>query len=282
MINTLGEHIHYQACIYCNRMAGQSHKIQEETGICTEGCAGTYMSASFNATGYSTIEQALDAAGEMYWVTGQEQTVSLSHDLITRGIVVGLGVKLDLNGHHLDTTSLMSFGQVIDSVGTGGLRMMNNDNSSLYLGANGWLPLLDRSTGYYRFFQYDFQNKGYKEDGEYHKFGLSLIFYKEEAYDLLTFGGVKIGFRISWTGLEQELYYFFTEQTVSTYSNTVKDQLKAGKTADQIKTTMVIKVRQLDAVNQGYPGVFTVMPVMIADGVDVITHSVTQLSTNPV
>ena len=256
-------------------------EIQEDTGVCTEGCAGTYMSASFHATGYSTIEQALNAAGEMYWSTGQEQVVSLSHDVIARGLVVGLGVKLDLNGYHLDTIAFMNFGQVVDSGGTGGLRIISDTETGLYLGENAWLPLLDRSTGYYRFFQYDFQNKGYKEDGEYHKFGLSLIFEKEEAYDLLAAGNVKIGFRISWTGLEQERYYTFTEKTVSTYANTVKDQLRQGKTIDQIKTAMVIKVRQLDAVNQGYPGVLTVTPIVMADGMDVIIRGATQLHTNP-
>lgn len=281
VINTIGSHAHYQACIYCNQTVEQPHDIQENTGACTEGCAGVFMSASFNATGYSTIEQALNAAGEMYWITGQEQTVTLSHDLITRGIVVGFGVKLDLNGYHLDTTGFVNFGQVIDGVGTGGLRIISGEGSGLYLGTNEWLPLLDRSTGHYRFFQYDFQNKGHKEDGEYHKFGLSLIFEKAEAYDLLAASDVKIGFCISWTGLEQDLYYFFTEQTVVTYANTVKDQLNAGKTMDQIKTAMVIKVRQLDVVNKGYPGTLTVMPIIMAVGMDIIARSATQLSTNP-
>lgn len=265
---------HYSACLYCNTMESgtSSHKLTtNDTASTCSTCSGAdYAIATVSGTSYGTIQKAIAIAKT------SSSTVTLNHDLITRGLEIPAGVTLDLNGHHLDALSFVSLGQVIDSVGTGGLRVTDDLGSEPVLAANKWLPLADEA-GYYRFFEYTFTNLGVKADGEFQKFGMRLTFEDAAAYDLLLANDIEIGFKITWTGLDETLYYVFKDETVKKYVDYVKAKLAAS---EDVTTAMILKVRELEKINLGYPGEMTVTPILMTDATDIMLTS-TSVDANP-
>ena len=122
-------------------------------------------------------------------------TITLTKDIdMTASVIMVLpaGVTLDLNGHTLTVPYVFSFGQIVDNADNGLLAIADNGTRSFaHLQAeNRQLPLYDKKSGGYRFFDYDIENLGsnqFKTDDVISSvaYGIRLHFTNPDAYILL-------------------------------------------------------------------------------------------------
>lgn len=288
------EYRHGNYCIYCNKLENESYHTKKGTvnkvyyQEC-KSCEFDFNLANYNGTDYELLQVAIKAAKTKFDETGVPQEVDLKINLIVRGLEIPQGVILDLNGHYLNAPELICAGQIIDSgrmdivneVETkvyGGVRVTSTQGNEPMFGENEWLPLFDETTNYYRFFEYKFDNLGVKEDGEFNKFGMRLTFTNADAYDLLLKNDVQLGFAINWTGLDETLYYTFKASTVETYINAVKAKLEAEQA---VTTAMILRVRELEKINQGYAGKMIVTPILDAGECGLYILTGTTVDANP-
>ncbi len=108
-------------------------------------------------------------------------------------MVLSANVTLDLNGHTLTVPYFFSFGHVIDQTGEGLLAMTADGvySSASLQTDNRQLPLYDKKSGGYRFFDYDVENVGTKQTQTSSGiittivYGIRVHFDNKEAYTLL-------------------------------------------------------------------------------------------------
>jgi len=108
------------------------------------------------------------------------ETAQLSADVTLEEMTIPAGVTLDLNGCHLTAEVLVSFGDIIDTVGTGGLTA-----GTLVLADNSYLPIYDTTGSCYRFYAWGLRNLGVRGAGNSVTFGFALDFADPAAYALL-------------------------------------------------------------------------------------------------
>lgn len=117
-----------------------------------------------------------EICGELKIAAGK---IVLPENMSAVNMTIPAGATIDLNGHILTVDSLASFGQIIDSVGGGGLIVEN-----IEITGNEWLPIQD-STGCYRFHEYEVENLGAKTGTGSAIFGFTLDFEDATAYTTL-------------------------------------------------------------------------------------------------
>lgn len=175
-------------------------------------------------------------------------TLKLLRDTTIEEWTLEAGKNLDLNGHILTVDSLVSFGQIIDSVGTGGL--MAGD---IVIDENDWLPIQD-STGCYRFYEYKVTTLGTKSGNNRVTFGFALEFTDTAAYTtLLESQDVQIAVTLA-VG-ERAQIYAFSRELICRYAN-------LRITYPNLQAVMMLKVTGIDSVADGT--VVTVTPEITA------------------
>ena len=171
--------------------------------------------------GYDTMADAMKNAKA-------SDMVKLNRDNDCRGetLVVPAGVTLDLGGKKLTVANVVSFGNVIDSVG-GGTLVMSDDRTEALLSllpSNTMLPLYDATAGGYKFFNQTLVGGGpVKGTATSVKFGVKLSFTDTAAYELLKSGQVKLGLdlKIERDGHVNNLTYVFKDATIEAYADSV-------------------------------------------------------------
>lgn len=147
---------------------------------------------------FTTLTAAIDAAEA-------GETIKLQENVLLSNVELPENVTLDLNGHTLTTGNFSTFlgGKIIDSVGTGLLKVLADDVN--FLGDNALaentLPIYDAANTGYRFFGYTYNAWGADDDAQYEngvegakRFWYQIIF-EDEAYELIAAGnsGVQLG-----------------------------------------------------------------------------------------
>ena len=120
------------------------------------------------------------------------ETVKLLADITDTAsstVVVKNGVTLDLNGKLITALNFLSFGDVIDVAGNGGI-VIDEDTTkafTVFAETNTYMPIYDVENGCYRVFKYTFTNKGAVATSttDKIKFRFALVFENMEAYRLL-------------------------------------------------------------------------------------------------
>lgn len=170
---------------------------------------------------YDAVTDALAAAG-----SGDTVSLFRNNDCADETLVVPAGVTLDLNRCNLTVANLISFGDVIDSVG-GGTLVMSEDRTEALLSllpSNSMLPLYNATAGGYQFFSQTLVGGG-PVDGTATsvKFGVKLSFTDTAAYELLKSGQVKLGLELEVIrdGHANNLTYIFKDATVGIYADSV-------------------------------------------------------------
>jgi len=173
------------------------------------------------SVGYSSLTNAVKSA-----VSGDVLKLQLDNDCAGETLVVPAGVTLDLNGKKLTVANLISFGDVIDSVG-GGTLVMSDDRTEALLSllpSNSMLPLYNATVGGYQFFSQTLVGGGPVEGTTTSvKFGVKLSFTDTAAYELLKSGQVKLGLELEVIrdGNANNLTYIFKDATVGIYADSV-------------------------------------------------------------
>lgn len=176
---------------------------------------------TIGSVGYNTVGAALKAA-----VSGNTVMLMQNNDSAGETLVVPAGVTLDLGGKKLTVANVVSFGNVIDSVG-GGTLVMSDDRTEALLSllpSNTMLPLYDATAGGYKFFNQTLVGGGPVEGTATSvKFGVKLSFTDTAAYELLKSGQVKLGLdlKIERDGHVNNLTYVFKDATIEAYADSV-------------------------------------------------------------
>jgi|GEM_PF-516362 len=169
------------AVVYANETATSAYTTAEITEAAAQ--------VSLNGTYYLNMSSV--------WSKQKAGDTIVLHDDVDMTdsimMVLSADVTLDLNGHTLTVPYFFSFGQVVDPEGKGLLAMTADGvNSSASLQTdNRQLPLYDKKSGGYRFFDYDIENLGIKQTLTTDnivtsiKYGIRLHFDNNIAYTLL-------------------------------------------------------------------------------------------------
>jgi len=160
------------------------------------------------------------------------------------------GQVLDLNGNVLTVDSLASFGQIIDSVGGGGLIVENIEITS-----NEWLPIQDES-GCYRFYEHEAESLGTKTEGSSTVFGFTLDFADSAAYEALA-ESQDVQITVTLTVGENSQTYAFSRELVAQYVALVAKY-------PTLRPYMKLTVRGMDTLTEGTA--VTVTPTITAIG----------------
>ena len=177
-------------------------------------------------------------------------TIKVMDNTAIEQLTVAFGKVLDLNGKVLTVESLASFGQIIDSVGGGGLIVEN-----IEITGNNWLPILDE-TGCYRFYEYEQENLGTKATSDGVIFGFALDFADTTAYTtLLNSEDVQVTVTLAW-GSNSKTFAFSTAL--------LQRYAKLQSQFPNLQACMKLNVTGLDAVAEGTT--ITVTPSFAAVG----------------
>lgn len=176
-------------------------------------------------------------------------------------VLVPAGVTLDLNGHVLTASNVVSFGAVIDTSNTvGGIRI-DIDTTKAFTKLQpenaGYLPVYDTEDGMYRFFRYTLKTAGAKASGNAVKFGVQLLFDNAQAYDILANtgnSGVKLVAKLNWSGMPYSIAYEIAVASVSEYC-----RMKAENPAKNYAITL--NISGLDSIPGDAPFI-SVAPII--------------------
>lgn len=209
---------------------------QEQWRMITYSSANTLL---YNATRH--YKPIAEQDNGTLFVTADGQWPSLT---------LAVGQTLDLNGKVLTVDSLASFGQIVDSVGGGGL-IANN----LEISGNDWLPIQDES-GCYRFYEYEQESLGTKVTAHGVTFGFASDFADATAYGaLLSTEDVQITVTLDWGADSQT--FAFSKELVAKYAALLEKYPNA-------QVAMQLAVTGLDTLADGT--VITVTPSVTAVG----------------
>lgn len=167
-------------------------------------------------------------------------TVPLSADLSADEITVPAGVTLDLNGYRLTAAYVASFGSIIDTTGNGCLV-----TQELLLTENPYLPIYDSAAAGYRFFAYELENLGVREQENGAIFGFSLAFTDSRAYQLLAgeeVPGFQVTASLSWESGNAD--FVFDTNLIQQYALL---QLRYP----QLRSALMLKVNGIDSLPTG-------------------------------
>jgi hypothetical protein len=193
----------------------------------------------------------------------QDGTICILENTELAALEVAVDQHLDLNGYVLTVDSLASFGQIIDSVGGGGL-IANN----IEISGNDWLPIQD-ANGCYRFYEYEQESLGTKTTSDSVTFGFALDFADAAAYSaLLATQDVQITVTLDW-GKDQQTFAF-SKDLVTKYMNLVSKY-------PNLQPALQLKVTGLDSLEEGT--VITVTPAISAVGGKIQTTGETMTYT---
>ena len=233
---------------------------------------------------YDDVQDAL-------MVTASGQTLQMLKDATTDNekneyfAVVPYGATFDLNGHYVEVDNMFSYGTVKDSAlrnsetvlgdvaseiadGTvsGGIMILNDRTKEmiqLQPSNGGWIPIYDKQTGSYKFFN-TLPNGAYTSDtglvidshdisakdsnSEQVKFRFRLLFEDYEAYNVLIrtgdSSGLKVKLDIQWTGVDAfKIDYTMPSSSVRDHAN---NQVKHAYTR-----VMYATLYGLDSVGSG-------------------------------
>ena len=152
----------------------------------------------------------------------------------------------------LTLDSLASFGQIIDSVGGGGVIVQN-----LEITSNDWLPIQDNA-GCYRFYEHETNNLGSQDTTESTVFGFTLDFTDSTAYDLLA-ECEDVQLAVTLTAGEKSQTYAFSQELVAQYVALLKKY-------PTMQPCFKLTVTGMDQLSAGT--VVTVTPTITAAGMD--------------
>lgn len=176
--------------------------------------------------------------------------LQMDSDITTDALTLETGQLLDLNGQVLTVDSLVSFGQIIDSVGGGGLVVTN-----LEITGNDWLPIQD-STGCYRFYEYEVSNLGTKTDSNSVTFGFTLDFEDANAYTTLL-DSEDVQLTVTLQAGENSQTYAFSKSLIQKYVDWVAKY-------SELRPYMKLNVTGIDSLADGTA--LTVTPAITAVG----------------
>lgn len=173
---------------------------------------------------FTTLTAAIDAAEA-------GETIKLQENVLLSNVELPENVTLDLNGHTLTTGNFSTFlgGKIIDSVGTGLLKVLADDVN--FLGDNALaantLPIYDAANTGYRFFEYSYNAWGTDDDSQYDngvdgavRFWYQILFKDVAAYELIAAGnsGVQLGIDVNQNGeVVQECTFKYADVSESTW-----------------------------------------------------------------
>ena len=169
-------------------------------------------------TYYGDFTEAVNAA-----VSGETVTVLADiEDTAASTVVIKKGVTLDLNGYMVKAGNFLSFGDVIDIAGNGGIAISENTAEAFTLlnTNNSYMPIYDKANGCYRVFKYTFTNEGAMETGSSSeiKFNFALVFENKEAYKLLaanpTSLTLTVDIKIDGTNTLNQVFTYTCDETL--------------------------------------------------------------------
>lgn len=214
---------------------------------------------SVNRYGYafsSIVAEVVEHPGQLacqicgQWKVTAGQTVVLTEDLVASELTIPADVTVDLNGYILLADSLVCFGQIIDTVGSGELWV-----TDLEMTNNAWLPIA-YEPGCYRLFEYRVQSLGVKAKSETATFGFSLNFADPDAYAALL-ESEDVQLMVTLTLNDTTQIFAFSKELVAEYVDLVSKY-------PNLQPAMQLNVTGLDTMLEGE--VLTVTPVISALG----------------
>jgi len=169
-----------QNCTYDNgTVTAPTCTAQGYTTYTCTLCGGSYVADLQDALDHSYVNGFCTGCGQFGAAAGE--TVRLRADQNATELTIPAGVTLDLNGYCLKAETLVSFGDIIDTAGTGSLVV-----GDFVLSDNSYLPVFDSENGCYRFFAYSLEALGVRAGEGTAVFGFALNFADPAAYTLLT------------------------------------------------------------------------------------------------
>ena len=171
--------------------------------------------AKIGETFYDTLKEALDAAK-----TGD--TVTLVTDTTETILMVPAGVTLDLEGNTVEVgVAVLGYGHIVDTDPVAGGIEIGADKIVHLQSDNPYMPLYDKATGSYKFFEYTIdakQNASNISAGKM-QYAFSINFANEEAYALIVTGASKLTVSVTFTWDEHDmpLVYEFPAEKYSLY-----------------------------------------------------------------
>jgi len=181
---------------------GQDYTVVGKADYTKPGTYTCYIRGIYNYTGL--VECTYEV---------QPWSWTLAGDVQLDALTVPAHVTLDLNGHTLTVKDLASFGDIIDTVGTGSLVA-----EALVLTDNSFLPVFNSEDNSYRFFPYSFDALGVKTGEGAVTYGFALSFEDPAAYTLLSQSGdpkLNITTELSWG--QETLNFTFSPELIRHY-----------------------------------------------------------------
>ena len=204
-----------------------------------------------NDGAYVDIIDTEDVLNESLASATAGDTVELTTNVGAYMVKVPAGITLDLNGHTLTTPFFAAFGNVIDSTqGRGGVKISTDPKVALISlqPDNAALSVYDETFAGYRFFDYELENLGSKDETETSiKFGARLTLPNETAYELFAADDTaKIAMRLNIARgeIDNTIDYIFQAATKAKYAAAVK-------TSDSVAITLTVYgIEQVDTISE--------------------------------
>ena len=213
--------------------------------------ANNVTQKGWNDGAYVEIIDAEDKLNADMAAATAGDTVKLATNVSTDMLKVPAGITLDLNGHTLTTPFFAAFGNVIDSTqGRGGVKISTDPKVALISlqPDNAALSVYDETFAGYRFFDYELENLGSKDETETSiKFGARLTLPNETAYELFAADDTaKIAMRLNIERgeINNTIDYIFQAATKAKYAAAVQ-------TSDSVAITLTVYgIEQVDTISE--------------------------------
>ena len=207
----------------------------------TEGEALTNYVAQIGSNKYATLADAIAAAQNGDTVKLLRDTTEYVEESI---LMVPAGVTLDLNGKTITVgVAVIAYGNIIDAAEeTGGIKIGSDKIVHLQSENGGYMPLYDSANGCYRFYKYSLNVIAKKVSDTQVKFGVQVIFEKNEAYSIGAQGGTKATVKVSftWEGLNNPVTHVYSEDLFRSYC-----QQKSNKPTGNFVLAVAINTQTL-------------------------------------